>query len=501
MIRDLVRRVMLKAQARGLHRWAKRVLPAPVLGLLRRLRAFGEGGHVGGMLARQDAAMAALEQRVMREVSACVNHFNRFRLDMLIRHDDTLSLIEQRLARQLDDRLHARADEILERHDQVLALIEQKLMRTVDAGLDLRMERVLQWHDQVLALIEQRFWRDVESRLVQFREQMDHAHAVWEENVDRQIRSSIHQQVKLRLHEAREQFLAGIAADVDKSRAGDIAAGISRGHDDAVPLSDREYAAFQDRQHNVGSKRARYEQFIASLAIRHGPLLDIGCGDGSFLEVVRDCGIECVGIDSNRCMVEACLDELLEVHLGDAVEVMRTLPDASFEAVVSLHVVEHLSGPALRALLSESVRLLRPGGVLAFETPKVASVPTLADHYFADPTHRMPRHHSFYGFLLEQHGLVDVRYEDVRADVVGKLGALPPLAAEDDGQLLEAGRAGAGSASGGTAAVAELQKQLVAQLEERLSIINEALFVPRDVRVMARKPGPEVVVLAGKEKK
>lgn len=498
MIRDAVRRVMLAAQARGLHRWAKRVLPSPIVRGLRSLRDYGEGGRAGAMLARQDAAMAALEQRVMREVAACNQHFSQHRLDMLIRHDDTLGLIEQRLARRMDDRLDVSMIEVLDRHDQVLALFEQKLVRSIDVQLQPRLTEAMQRHDRVLELVEQRFWRDVESRLVRFRTELQVSDSERVAAIESQLRSSIQHEVKLRLHEAREAFVSGVSAEAFEGELAESPAHIRnrQGDADAVPLDDSEYASFQDLRHNVGSKRLRYEQFIESLGIENGPLLDIGCGDGSLLEVVRDGGIDCVGIDSNRCMVKACLEKSLDVRFGDAVDVMRMLPDASFGAVVSLHVVEHLSGPALRDLIAESTRVLRPGGVLAFETPKVASLPTLADHYFADPTHRMPRHHSLYGFLLEQHGLADVHFEDVRANVAGKLGALPALASEYSAEALEVGQSAAEASDGGPGAVAALRQEFVLQLDERLAIINEALFVPRDVRVVARKPGPAVEVVA-----
>ena len=101
-----------------------------------------------------------------------------------------------------------------------------------------------------------------------------------------------------------------------------------------------------------------------------GHLLDLGCGDGRILQLLRRklAGTwKCVGIDPNSEEVELAkstgLYERLHVTGGDAVPE----PDASFDIVFSNSVVEHI--PQLEPVLREVARLLRSGGRFVLTTP------------------------------------------------------------------------------------------------------------------------------------
>lgn len=115
-------------------------------------------------------------------------------------------------------------------------------------------------------------------------------------------------------------------------------------------------------------------------------ILDVGCGSGLFLEVLRHAGLSGTGIDSNSHSVEACrakgLDvQCLEVEALDAPGVPR------FDAVTLFHVIEHLADPV--AALVRLRRLLRPGGVIAVSVPHS---PMSFETDFVDPLNRPPHH-------------------------------------------------------------------------------------------------------------
>ena len=119
------------------------------------------------------------------------------------------------------------------------------------------------------------------------------------------------------------------------------------------------------------------------------PVLDIGCGRGEFLALLRDAGIEAAGVDSDRDMVEFCRSEGLDVEHGDALAYVERLEDASLGGAFAAQVVEHLPPSPLVRLLELLVVKLRPGGVFVAETMNPLSLVAMKN-YFADLTHAQP---------------------------------------------------------------------------------------------------------------
>ncbi len=117
---------------------------------------------------------------------------------------------------------------------------------------------------------------------------------------------------------------------------------------------------------------ARHDATLAGLErrVHPGRLLDVGCGTGFFLEAARTRGWDVAGIDPSPFAVEQVRALGIEAHKGLLHEV--DLPEASFDAVALLQVVEHLLDP--RDLLERCRRLLKPGGALLVATPNPASL-------------------------------------------------------------------------------------------------------------------------------
>lgn len=105
---------------------------------------------------------------------------------------------------------------------------------------------------------------------------------------------------------------------------------------------------------------------------RRGRLLDVGCGDGAFLERMRDFGWEIAGAEPDPRARRAAAARLgpdvpLATELDDPV-----LQAESFDAVTLSHVIEHVPDPL--ATLRDCTRLLAPGGLLVCLTPNTASL-------------------------------------------------------------------------------------------------------------------------------
>jgi SAM-dependent methyltransferase len=104
-------------------------------------------------------------------------------------------------------------------------------------------------------------------------------------------------------------------------------------------------------------------------------ILDVGCGDGFHLEILRDYGAKswtCEGLDADARAVAPARARGLTVHEGtvDSLE----LPNAAYHLILMVMTVEHLDEPA--ATLRQVSRWLAPGGKLVIVTDNAASPDT-----------------------------------------------------------------------------------------------------------------------------
>ena len=93
------------------------------------------------------------------------------------------------------------------------------------------------------------------------------------------------------------------------------------------------------------------------------PVLDLGCGRGEFLDLLREAGIDSLGVDIDPGMVERCRRKGHDaVVLGDGLDYLDGLADASLGVIFSAQVIEHLPFASLIRLLALARRKLAPDG-------------------------------------------------------------------------------------------------------------------------------------------
>lgn len=118
-----------------------------------------------------------------------------------------------------------------------------------------------------------------------------------------------------------------------------------------------------------GARREIWQMFLND--IPPGRLLDVGCGDGNFMHRMHRRGWSVTGLDVDAKAIEHARlrynFEFLHSDLAGA-----HFAENSFDAVTMSHVIEHVPDPV--ALLTETMRILKPGGVLAATTPNAASL-------------------------------------------------------------------------------------------------------------------------------
>jgi len=150
-----------------------------------------------------------------------------------------------------------------------------------------------------------------------------------------------------------------------------------------------DYFAFESRMRgSTDSIRERQRCYVDDLRAA-APVLDIGCGRGELLGLLREAGVEARGIDADADMAAYARGEGLDVEQADLVEYLGRTPDGSLGGIFMGQVVEHLPGPTLAQSLGLAAAKLRPGGVLIAETINPLS-PIALRNYFADLTHAQP---------------------------------------------------------------------------------------------------------------
>lgn len=177
---------------------------------------------------------------------------------------------------------------------------------------------------------------------------------------------------------------------------------------------DALYAAFEEEfrgsRELILNRLKVYLPLIAQAKIGTSdtPILDVGCGRGEWLELLREFGYTARGIDINRVMLEQCRIKGLEVIEADAITYLQSLPDVSLGGVTGFHIIEHLPFEALIKLLVETARAIKPGGLVIFETPNPENIIVGSCNFYSDPTHRNPLFPPTVKFLMEEHGFVNV---------------------------------------------------------------------------------------------
>ncbi len=145
-------------------------------------------------------------------------------------------------------------------------------------------------------------------------------------------------------------------------------------------------------------------------------VLDIGCGTGTLLELLREHGVAGLGIDLDPARVEAAADKGLDVRLAEAVQFLADT-DEEFDACYLGHLIEHLSGPDAVRLLFYCVRRLPSGGVIAVQTPNYANPLVRDNQFWLDISHVRPYPAMLLARILELLGCTVVSCQTVLDDL------------------------------------------------------------------------------------
>lgn len=178
-----------------------------------------------------------------------------------------------------------------------------------------------------------------------------------------------------------------------------------------IPIQEKSqinYMSFEEHfrgsRHTIKERQYRYLPFF-----EHGSnVLDIGCGRGEFLELLKEHDIGGIGIDINKDMVEYCQSKGLNAKQTDSLEYLNTLEDTILDGIFSDQVIEHLTPDYLIRLLHLAHQKLKPESYIVLGTVNILNPAGLAN-FFVDPTHVSPIHPEYLKYCLEVSGFRDVQ--------------------------------------------------------------------------------------------
>ncbi len=234
-------------------------------------------------------------------------------------------------------------------------------------------------------------------------------------------------------------------------------------------LQSQQYAGFEDlfrgSESEIRQRMADYLPIFAGAT----DVVDLGCGRGEFLELLRSAGVTARGVDLNHEMVERCRAKGFDVSEGDGLSFLAAATPGSVGGLIAAQVVEHLQPDYLLRLLAAAAQALRPGAPLVLETINPGCWSAFFDSYIRDLTHVRPVHPDTLKFLVMAAGFTDVAIEwrSPYPDA-GKLERLP--------------------AARRAAAVDPALPPLLDLLDRNVERLNGLFFTHRDYAIVARRP-------------
>jgi O-antigen chain-terminating methyltransferase len=190
-----------------------------------------------------------------------------------------------------------------------------------------------------------------------------------------------------------------------------------------------DYAGFEDRFRGAETDIKDRQRIYVPVFDAASSVVDLGCGRGEFLELLREHDIPARGVDLDLDMVLLCRDKGLDVVREDVFDHLAARPHDSVGGIFSAQLIEHLPPGRVVELVKLCHRKIAPGGCLVLETPNPACLTVFADSFYRDLSHVQPIHSDTMKFLLEAAGFRDVEVKTLAP--VDPSMRVPPLPGDD----------------------------------------------------------------------
>ena len=227
---------------------------------------------------------------------------------------------------------------------------------------------------------------------------------------------------------------------------------------------DALYRGFEDRfRGSIEDVRAKQRVHVPVFA-GASEVVDIGCGRGEFLALLKEARVSARGVDTNREMIAAARTRGLDAVEADALDYLRSLPDASIGGLMASQVIEHLQPSYVIKLIATAFDKLRPDAPIVLETINPGCWLAFFSSYLRDFTHVWPVHPETLQYLMQASGFsrVEIKYTEQAPDAVRMRVVDPALLTGPD------------------TATASALKTLADAYNANASILNSLLFTYMD---------------------
>jgi SAM-dependent methyltransferase len=131
-------------------------------------------------------------------------------------------------------------------------------------------------------------------------------------------------------------------------------------------------------------------------------VLDLGCGAGYFVKMLREKGVEAQGVDLDPLALAEAQRQNIPVIQANAFDYLTELPEASLDGIFSAHLVEHLPVEVVYILIERAYRVLKPGGSLLLVTPNVRAFKAHLELFWLHFDHKRFYHPQLLEFFMRE---------------------------------------------------------------------------------------------------
>ena len=156
-------------------------------------------------------------------------------------------------------------------------------------------------------------------------------------------------------------------------------------------------------------------------------VIDLGCGQGDFVSLLIEQGIDALGVDGDAACAREAEARGARVVCADVFDHLRAIEPSSADGIFSAHLVEHLPYARVLELLELSFRALRPGGVIVVATPNARALYPHLESFYMHFGHVTFYHPVLLSFFLDYTGYTDIKHGEnpnLRSPLWGNLADL-----------------------------------------------------------------------------
>jgi len=231
-----------------------------------------------------------------------------------------------------------------------------------------------------------------------------------------------------------------------------------------LPTSTMNYFVFEDKfrgsRVNIKERQSVFLPYFSGCK----KVLDIGCGRGEFLELLKENGIKGVGIDIDPTMVDYCKTRGFDVKHVDALSHLSKIPDESLDGIYISQLMEHLDHNYLIQMLFLCAKKLKYGFYIIAETVNPLSFFSFVNFYI-DLSHIKPLHPETLRYIFSEVGFreIEVQFSS-------------PVPEQSSLQLLPI-----------SSSISDSERETIEIYNNNIRLLNNRLFGPQDYSMIGKK--------------